>query len=256
MSIVKPGKGMAFSQNPWENNLAASKNEGFFTGGFNTDSDSMVDPLVTGYGFIFWTKLPGWVTQEYANFANFTQKNFRSLGGIANLELAGISTNSGFTSNESIIAGLATKGQGFTLKHKEFSGSPVRNAYTHWLTGIRDPETGISRYPRDYKEHCNGGQYSAKYHTGELLYVQTRPDADNTDSNIIEYAHYFSGVMPLVVPRDHHNFEAGSSDQVELEISFAGKSHQSAAIDEFAVKKIKDQYKFITEGEYSSSKFK
>lgn len=255
MSILKPGEGLAFSQDPWNQSLATADQESFFTGGFNTNPSMSVDPLVTGYAFIFWTKVPSWLTmaEAYPGFKNFTQSNFRALGGIANLEIAGISSQAGFTANENIVAGMPTKGQGFTMRHKEFSGSPIRNAYTHWQTGIRDPETGIARYPKLWPNECGGGNYAAKWHTGELLYVQTRPDADNVDnSNIIEYAHYFTNVMPLVVPRDHHNHEAGTSDQVEIEITFSGKSHQSPQIDAFAKEKIKSQYRFETEGDFGT----
>lgn len=249
--IKKPGAGSTFTEEPWKGSLASAGEANFFSGGFQTN-EFAVDPLVSGYAFIFWTKVPKWVEDEFPGFRQMTQRNFRALGGIGNFEISGISTQAGFTANENLIAGMIAKQQGLTLTHKEFSGSPIRNSYTYWQTGIRDPETGIARYPKEA-----GIPYAQKNHTGELLYVQTRPDADNVDGNIIEFAQYYTGVWPMIVPRDHHNHTAGTSDQVEMEITLAGKQHQSPEIDAFAATKMRsgEAYKFVTEGEFTSNTF-
>jgi len=127
----------------------------------------------------------------------------------------------------------------------EFSGSPMRNLYTHWVSGIRDPETGIARYPKEY-----GVNYSISNHTGEFLYVMTRPDADNTSADIIEYAAYFTHAMPTVINLDALNFTSGTHDGVEIDQPFAARMHMSPKVDAFAKSKLQEIYKFKTMGEF------
>lgn len=250
MSLVKPGSGIAFSGEPWSGSVDQAKNESFFTGSTQTDNHP-VDPLVTGFAFWKWTKIPSWVEQEYKNFRALSEKNLRAFTGMDDLELATIGVQAGFTPNETMAAAGITKPQGFSMTHKEWSGSPMRNVYTHWVSGIRDPETGVATYPKAY-----GIEYGARNHTGEGIYIMTRPDADNVENgHIIEYAQYFTNVMPTKLPLGHLNYTAGTQENPEIEMTFTGNRHTGAKVDEFAQKIIKETYKFRHENEFTSSSF-
>lgn len=207
----------------------------FFNGGFGT-TEIQRDPLLTGYAFIAWLKLPTWVTREYPSFKETYEKNFRAFSGMQDIDMNTVSVTEGFSASENQFAGSAQNFQGFSLTAREYSGSPIRNSITHWVTGIRDPRTNIARYPRQYNM-----EYSARNHTGELIYIVTRPDADNTASNgkNIEFACLWTMVMPTRAPFSHLNFTAGTNDNPELELPFTGVPIINKAVDDLAVQVLK-----------------
>ena len=240
MSLKKPSSGIQ----PF--NYSAASTDSFFQGQFQSDT-IVRDPLVSGFAFIKWLHVPDWVTKEYPDFLAMTEKNLRAFGGLNDIDMTTFAIQEGFTGSENQFAGGAQMFQGFTMSHREYSGSPIRNAYSHWVTGVRDPVTGIATYPKNY-----GVEYTAKNHTGELLYVMTRPDADNTDnSKIIEFACLYTMVMPTRIHLSHLNFTAGTNDGSELEQQFIGVPHISPAVDELAIEQIKKlQYKFMNMGDF------
>jgi len=231
--------------NIYDDSLAANKY--FFQGAPNTNQDTLnYDPFLPGYAFIFWFKLPTWLTANFPNFANLTQKNFMAFSGLSDIDLQTVAHNYGFANNEYHVASTIQKqNTEFTLRHTEFSGSPIRNAYTFWVSGIRDPETGIATYPK-----FAGIDYAAKNHTAEMLYVVTRPDVNNTAKNNIEFACYYTAIMPKRIPLNHLNFELGSHDIQNLEIPFSGNLHISPQIDAFAKTTLDSAYHFHVEEEF------
>lgn len=216
--------------------------DSFFTGGLNLQKLEF-DPLVTGTAFIIWTKIPNWVESTFSGFKAMTQKNFKAFDGISDIELATGAYEYGFANNEYHAAtGITKQNTDFTITHQEYSGSPIRNMYSFWVTGIRDPETGIATYPKRF-----GVDYAAKNHTGELLYIVTRPDANNIDMKNIEFAAYYTNVMPTKVPLGHTNYSQGTNDLVTLDITFKGNFHFGAHVDDFAHEMLKKTYTFITD---------
>jgi hypothetical protein len=230
--------------------LGTPTNASFFQGHFNSTQIDR-DPLITGYAFIKWLSVPSWVNENVEGgagaFQAQTEKNFRALTGMTDIELATVQVQEGFSNSENHFAGGSQMFQGFTLSHREYSGSPIRRAYTHWVAGVRDPVTNIATYPAKY-----GLEYSAKNHTGELLYIVTRPDANNvTNAKIIEFACLYTMVMPTRIHLNQFNFTSGTNDGVEpLEQQFVGIPHISAAVDDLAVSKLNLIYPFMTMGEY------
>jgi hypothetical protein len=206
----------------------------YYRGWFNT-IEQYNDPLVTGYAYIKWFHLPKWVTAEFPAIAQLTEKNLRAFSLPGDIELGMGTTQAGFSTEEFSYVNGITKPAGFQITHKEFSGSPIRKAYTHWVTGIRDPKTGVALYPLADPSL----EYCAANHTAELLYVVTRPDATNFANNkIIEFAAYFTNVMPTRAHLAHFNFTAGTQDNPELEQSFTGNMHIGATVDAIALKHI------------------
>jgi hypothetical protein len=242
MSLVGPGEGVS----KFDPSVTAQEN--FYTGAFNSDV-MYRDPLIVGFAFIVWTKLPSWVEKEYPNFKQLTQKNFQGFDGLTDIELATAASTEGFSANEYHSAqGIAAKPSGFNLKHEEFSGSPIRHAYSHWVSGIRDPRTGIATYPKNYDL-----DYAAKNHTGELMYFLTRPDANNTGKNIIEFAAYWTAIMPKKIALGHLNYAKGTQNVPnEIDMPFSGIMHIGPKVDAAAVSLL-DQvgFEFVTEGEHT-----
>lgn len=238
--------------------------ENFFQGTFDMDQNNLqdYDPFIGGYAFIVWTKLPQFFdSAAKTDFKNMTEKNFKSLDGINDLQLESEAIGLGYAGNTYDAATTLKKPEGtFTLKHQEYMGSPIRKFYEYWITGIRDPETGVATY------HGKIGTneipyYSARYHTAELLYVVTDPsggiaavsstsqsgEAAGSDcvTNGIEFACYFTNVFPTKVPQAHLNYATGEHQVAEIDQEFKGTYHRSKTIDKLAVKAVQAR-KFLS----------
>lgn len=202
----------------------------FFNGALMHGQNSY-DPYVSGYAFIKWLRIPSWIDEV---FKPLSEKNFKAFGGINDVELETGGITSGFTANELHYAkGIGTKSAEFTLKYQEQSGSPLTKIYNKWVSGIRDPRTGIATYPKQY-----GIDYHSHNHTGSILYVVTRPDADNTGMKIIEHASIFTHVMPKKILLNHFNYESGSHENFEQEMSFSGYHHFGEEVEAYAIEQL------------------
>ena len=240
MSLKKPSSSIN------QFNYTAASTSNFFQGQFQSDT-IVRDPFVGGYAFIKWLHVPTWVEKEYPTFQALTEKNLRNFGGLNDIDMSTFAIQEGFSGSENMFAGGAQMFQGFSMTHREYSGSPIRNSYSHWVSGVRDPVTNIATYPKTYSL-----EYSAKNHTGELIYIVTRPDADNTsNTSIIEFACLYTMVMPTRMHFSHLNFTAGTNDGSELEQTFVGIPHISPAVDEIAAAQLsKLQYSFMNMGDF------
>ena len=207
-------------------------NSTFFTG-----VDDLInlnfDPYVSGYAFIYWVQLPSWFEKDpdLKYFKNMTQKNFRSFQGVTSIELTTLQQQTGFAGREYDVAGGITTGNTeFTISHKEYSGGVMRKMYQKWVSYIRDPRSGVAIYPKLF-----GIEYGARNHTGELIYIVTRADATNTSKNIIEYAAFYSNVMPKNIPLDIlYNYEQGQQDSPTIDINFSGFCEIGPDVEEYA----------------------
>jgi hypothetical protein len=218
-----------------------------FTGALDGNGKTMVnDPFITGYAFIRWMKLPTWVTKPFPKMADFIEGNFRSLGGLSDIEMQAEGVTSGFNANEYMVpTGISKGNTEFSISLQEWSGQPVRAMLQYWVSGMRDPETGLATYVSD--PLVKDG-YRAANHTGELLYVVTRPDAHNVNGNNIEFACYWTNVFPTKIPLTHLNYTQGTRAPQEIDVPFKGNFHMSAAIETYAqnvLKKTMFNYKSL-----------
>lgn len=192
-----------------------------------------LDPFVSGYGFIYWVALPSWFEQDpdLKDYKVLSQKNFRSFSGINPVDLGTGQHQTGFAGHEfDVVTGISRGGNEFTIGHKEYMGSVMRKMYQKWITMIRDPRTGIALYPKMY-----GVEYGSKNHTGQLLYITTRPDVTNVGSSTVEHAIFYSNVFPTNIPFDTlYNFELGSQESPTIDITFKGFPEFGPDVDAFA----------------------
>ena len=226
--------------------LHATSNNTVFTG-VDDLVNMNLDPYVTGYAFIYWVQLPEWFNKDpdLASYRFLSQKNFRSFSGLNPVDLGTGQHQTGFAGHEfDVVTGVSRGGNEFTIGHKEYMGSPMRKMYQKWITMIRDPRTGIALYPKLY-----GVDYSAKNHTGQLLYITTRPDVTNTASHIVEHAVFYSNVFPTNIPFDSlYNFELGSQESPTIDITFKGFPEFGPDVDEFAQRILRDKIMSNTDG--------
>jgi hypothetical protein len=230
----------------------------FFTGEFNS-VDLYYDPLVIGYAFIIWTRLPKWLETEFPAFKKITQNNFAGFDGLSDIELTTNTVTEGFSVNEyNVAASIGAKPSSFNLKHLEYSGSIIRNMYMFWSSMIRDPRTNIAVYPKIASEESEK-EYRAFNHTGELMYIVTRPDANNyeTEKGNIEFAAYWTAVMPKKIPIGHFNYTKGSQETpIEIDMPFSGMMHFGKNVNAKAKELLKDEgarlYSFDTENDFNT----
>lgn len=196
-----------------------------------------LDPFTTGYAFIYWVHLPEWFEKDddLKNFKSYTQKFMKAFNGITDIELQESAQQYGFAGNESsFVTGINKGNTDFTMSFYEYSGSPTTKLFTKWITMIRDPNTGIPLYPNAYDTSY---EYSAKNHTGQLLYIVMRPDVTSSKNNI-EKAFLYANVLPINIPNSTlYNFELGSTDSPSsVDINFKGVQLTGAAVDAYARK--------------------
>ena len=234
------------------NHVTDPGKESFFNGHVS-HGGNMKDPYVSGYAFIKWIKVPTWIhTDNGRDFVQLTERNFKGFSGLSDLQMDTGAITAGFTANElSFAKGTVQKPEGFTLKYQVKSGMDIDRYYNTWVSGIRDPKTGIATYPKK-----SGLPYHSDNHTGILLYVVTRPDADNfgegEDKSNIEFAALFTHVMPTKIMLDHFNYESGSHEFAEKEQEFKGYMNFGQAVDAFAVGQMSTSkvYKFYNENDF------
>jgi len=217
----------------------------FFTG-VDDQVNLYLDPIVTGYAFIYWVQLPEWFErdQDLKYFKQMSQVNFRSFSGISPIELQTATVQTSFAAHEiNVVTGIQRQNTEFTIGHKEYSGSPMTKMYQKWISMIRDPRTGIAVYPKAFNV-----EYGARNHSGQLLYAMVRPDANNAGANIVEYAAFYSNVVPTNVPLDTlYNFELGQQDSPTIEISFRGFPELGENVNRYA-QKVLDEKILVKEG--------
>ena len=243
--MIKPGSSLNLFQNSVVGKVGAEAEDtgSFFTGHMNLQRLEF-DPIITGYALIIWTKIPNWMERKFPNFKAMTQKNFKAFDGISDMDLNAEDYTHTFNSNAYGVASSIQKNNTeFTLKHQEFSGSPIKNMYQFWVSSIRDPRTDIATYPVEF-----GMEYAAKNHTGELMYIVTRPDANNVEYNNIEFAAYYTNVFPTKIPLSHLNYSQGDHSLVEIDIPFRGTMNISQKVDAYAKELLKTTYSFVAEG--------
>ena len=217
--------------------------DNLFAGVWRLDQTNLnrFDPFIQGYAGIIWTAMPKFFEQDMqTQFKYFTERNFKSFSGINDLTLEADNISHGFAGNEMGVAtNMKKENTSFTLRHYELAGSPVRELYMYWITGIRDPETGVATYHGQINQGTM--QYSMKNHTGELLYVVTDPSfatgASETAAGLsIEFAAYYTNCFPTKIPQDHLNYNSGEHGVPEIDIEFRGNFHLGGSVNQLATK--------------------
>ena len=216
-----------------------------FLGGLNVKSSAIeqYDPLVTGFGRIFFVKMPRFMAKimpnQTKNFKHLLEYGNVSIDGIQNTTLDFEQMGGGFAGRQFEVATIAKDDTtNITLKVYEFSGSPVREYTDMWITGISDPYTGLGHYHGAIDEAM---EYAAVNHTAEAIYVHTGPTGD---ANHIEYACLLTNMIPKTVKKDHFNYESGQHQIVQTDIEFTCVKYESPQINTIA-KALMQKYQIL-----------
>lgn len=220
-------------------NLLMAKNNknmakfSYWLGGIDVTQQNLdqFDPYIQGVSRFFVYKLPYFMEKGFEDlskrFKSYLEVGYRSISGIQGLEVQFVEFEGGFANQKfSNVSGSQDNTDTVTINVYELSGSPIREFLDTWITGVRDPRSGIAHYHGMLDE---GVSYSEKNHTAEFIYFTLDPTARK-----IEYACLLAHCFPQKSDKDHLNYETGRRENVEIEIEMRCTKYESRYINDVA----------------------
>lgn len=186
------------------------------------------NPYIQGVSRIFLYHPPYLMEKmfptETRNFKSYVETGYTKIDGIQDLTVDFVEFEGGFNGQKfSNVSTSRDETDTLTISLYEQSGSPVREFIETWISGVRDPRSGIAHY------HGANIPYSEKYHTAEFIYYTLDPTAKK-----IEYACMFAHAFPTKVDKAHYNFEKGNRENVLLDVEFRVTKYESTYINQIA----------------------
>lgn len=213
-------------------NLKNFQNFSYFLGGID-DTHQNLDkftPYIPGVSRIFMYKVPFFMNIMYptrtSNFKTFVEAGYTQIGGISDLSVEFTEFEGGFANQKfSTVQGVTDGSEGVNISMYELTGSPIREYLDTWVTGVRDPRSGIAHYHGAIKS----GQvsYGEINHTCEFIYTTMDPTGLE-----LEYTCMWAHGFPNVVPKSHLNYSSGDRDKVLMEVEFRASKYESPAINQ------------------------
>ena len=205
---------------------------GYFLGGIDVTHQNldMFTPYIRGVSRIFLHKPPAFMQERFPDmtrrFKTYLETGYTSLDGIGDITVDFTDFEGGFAGQRYSTVSLSRdETENITIQLYELTGSPIREYLDTWITGTRDPRSGIAHYHGVIAEK-GADYYSEKNHTAEMFYVNLDPTAIN-----IEYCAMFAHMFPTRVPKAHLNYEKGNRDNAQLEIEMRCTKYESPAIN-------------------------
>ena len=205
---------------------------GYFLGGIDVTHQNldMFTPYIRGVSRIFLHKPPAFMQERFPDmtrrFKTYLETGYTSLDGIGDITVDFTDFEGGFAGQRYSTVSLSRdETDTITIQLYELTGSPIREYLDTWITGTRDPRSGIAHYHGVIAEK-GADYYSEKNHTAEMIYVNLDPTAMN-----IEYAAMFAHMFPTRVPKAHLNYEKGNRDNALLDLEFRVTKYESPAIN-------------------------
>jgi len=210
------------------------KNFGYFIHGIDvTDQNiNQFNPYLKGRSRIFMHKVPPFMEKVFpdltSRFKSYLETGYTSIGGISDLEVEFASFEGGFNGQQFEIVQSSKNGtDSLSISLYEQTGSPVREFIETWITGVRDPRSGIAHYHGAIRDKQIA--YAQGNHTAEFIYYVLDPTATK-----IEYACMFANCFPKGVKKDHYNYEKGDNGEVSIDMEFSAQHYESLYINDLA----------------------
>lgn len=178
--------------------------------------DNSVDPYLTGYHFISFSKLPSALLNyinSYRGTAVLTKET--DIKNILESSVLSVTTP-GKSVNKVDLVGLGgvtwgavgnvTQDTTLSMRFLEYSGLPIHSIFHGWVRMLRDSRYGISTL----------ANYGKVNYASNVYYWTTQPDGET-----VEYAACYTGVFPLKDPGEVHSSDVNSNAQVEIDIDMS-----------------------------------
>lgn len=269
MQAGQEGKATSFMKK----NTKSFKDMSYFIAGIDVTDQNLdqLTPYIPGIARLFMHKEPVFMQvafpTETDNFKSYIETGYKSVQGINDLSASAESIQGGWANQQyEILTSVQDDTTEITIGLYEQTGSPVREFLELWLTGVRDPRSGVAHYHgvvetpthlstglytkgtnTSYKEMGNYNEknniyvpYCERNHTAEFVYYDLDPTA-----HYIEYACMFAHAFPKNVNKDFYNYNSGERSPVESSVQFSVMKYESRYINDLAIHYlIKDQLEY------------
>lgn len=271
-SVMYPYKSDNIAANYMRKNMKSYKEMSYFIAGIDVTDQNLdqLTPYIPGITRMFMHKEPYFMQiafpEETDNFKSYIETGYKSISGIADMQVQSEQIQGGWANqNYEVISSVTDDTDTISIGIYEQTGSPVREYLELWISGIRDPRSGVAHYHGvvETPDHNNGqnttygdvrtqGQinannpsgiwvpYCERNHTAEFVYYDLDPTA-----HYIEYACMFAHAFPKGVKKDHLNYSSGDRAPVEMTVDFAVMKYESRYINDLAIHYLtKDQLEY------------
>jgi hypothetical protein len=223
-------------------NTKSFENFSYWLGGVDVTDQNLdqFNPYIQGVSRIFMYKVPAFMKvldpDMTRRFKTIVETGATSISGIGNLSSDFVEFQGGFAGQRfNNISSVTDDTDTLTIQVYELSGSPIREFLDTWMTGVRDPRSGIAHYHGAVKTdigNTSGGSgetvlYGERSHTAEFVY--TTMDPTGLD---LEYSCLWAHCFPTTVDKSHLNYETGNRANVQMNIEFRTTKYESPAIND------------------------
>jgi len=183
------------------------------TRNFGGTVGGVADPYVTGYHFMYMTKIPS-LLPKYAGLDTSTIQNLLAGACLSVTPPGGTLNKVEFTGLGGIkwaVPANIDYGNSVSVKFLEFNGVPILNIMHGWIKMIRDYRTGTT----DLVDGDQGAGYTKGTYAAIMYYWTTAPDAKT-----VEYYACYDGVFPTKDPQDLFTSDVETVGRLDAEIEF------------------------------------
>ena len=224
-----------------KNSIKNFKEFSYFLGGIDVTHQNLdqFTPYIRGVSRIFLHKPPLFMAKlsqdKTDNFKTFIEAGYSSVSGIADVSVDFTDFTGGFAGQTfNVVQSARDETNNVTISVYELTGSPIREYIDTWVTGVRDPRSGIAHYhgliEKYFKDSTQGIPYGEINHTAEFIYTTYDPTG-----LYLEYSCMFAHCFPTRVPKDHLNYESGSRDNAPMDLEFNCTKYESPAINDIGI---------------------
>lgn len=214
-------------------NEKSFENFSYFLGGIDVTHQNLnsFTPYIRGVSRLFLHKPPIYMLnafpEETKRFKTYLESGFTAIDGIGDVTVNFVDFEGGFAGQRFSNVSLAQdETESITVSVYELSGSPMREYLDTWISGVRDPRSGIAHYHGT----LDRTSYGEINHTAEMVYTTMDPTGLTP-----EYVCMFAHCFPTKVPKAHLNFEKGNRENVQMDIEFRCTKYESPAINDIGI---------------------
>ena len=171
------------------------ENFSYFLGGIDVTHQNLdsFTPYIRGVSRFFVHKPPQFMLSKFGDltkqFKTYLETGYTTVDGIGDISVDFVDFEGGFAGQRFSNVSLSRDDtESITVSVYELTGSPVRDYLDLWITGVRDPRSGIAHYHGAIADGtCPYGETN---HTAEFIYVTLDPTGQNAEY-VCMFAHAF-----------------------------------------------------------------